>query len=149
MALFKAQAAECDIIITTALIPGRAAPKLILQEAVDVMKPGSVTVDLAAEAGGNIATTVRDKKIVTPNGVTCIGYSDLPSRCAGMSSTLFANNVTNFLLSMGDPKEKRFYIDHKDEAVRGVAYGRPQKGTVRKRAGKGGKGRKETSAHRL
>jgi len=120
MALFKAQAAECDIIITTALIPGRAAPKLILQEAVDVMKPGSVTVDLAAEAGGNIATTVRDKKIVTPNGVTCIGYSDLPSRCAGMSSTLFANNVTNFLLSMGDPKEKRFYIDHKDEAVRGA-----------------------------
>lgn len=120
MALFKKQAEECDIIITTALIPGRPAPKLILKEHVDGMKRGSVTVDLAAEAGGNIETTVKDEVVVTPNGVTCIGYTDLPSRCAAQASSLFGNNVASYLLSMGDQKAGRFYIDHEDEAVRGA-----------------------------
>lgn len=80
MRLFADQCKEIDIVITTALIPGRKAPVLITKEMVESMQPGSVTVDLAAEAGGNIETTVRDELIQTPNGVTCIGYTDLPSR---------------------------------------------------------------------
>ena len=120
MALFKKQAEECDIIITTALIPGRPAPKLILKEAVDVMKPGSVIVDMAAEAGGNCEMTVPEKKVVTANGVSVLGYTDLASRCAQQASSLFANNVSAFLLSMGDDKAGTFYLDHKDEAVRGA-----------------------------
>ena len=90
-----------DIIISTALIPGKKAPLLITQEMIDVMKPGSVTVDLAAETGGNIQTTVKNKVITTPNGVTCIGYTDLPSRLATQASTLYSNNISKFLLSMG------------------------------------------------
>ena len=80
----------------------------------------SVTVDLAAEAGGNVETTEPGKVIRTKNGVTCIGYTDLPGRCAAQSSTLFGNNVANFILSMGDAKEGRFEIRHDDEAVRGA-----------------------------
>lgn len=75
--------AEVDIIITTALIPGKPAPKLLLQEAVAAMRPGSVIVDMAAEAGGNCEATVPGKAAVTPNGVTVIGYTDLPSRLPG------------------------------------------------------------------
>ena len=101
MELFKKQAKDVDIIISTALIPGKKAPLLITKDMVDVMKPGSVTVDLAAEAGGNIETTQKDKVITTSNGVTCIGYTDLPSRLATQSSTLYSNNISKFLLSMG------------------------------------------------
>lgn len=117
------QCKEVDIIITTALIPGRKAPIMVTKEMVELMKPGSVTVDLAAEAGGNIATTVAGKVIQTPNGVTCVGYTDLPSRLATTSSTLYSNNLTKLLLSMGPQttKEKGFLkIDHEDPAVRGV-----------------------------
>lgn len=117
------QCAEADIIITTALIPGRTAPIMITKDMVGVMKSGSVTVDLAAEAGGNIETTVPNEKIVTDNGVTCIGYTDLPSRLATTSSSLYANNITKFLLSAGPQTTKtaeHFYIDHEDEAVRGM-----------------------------
>lgn len=125
MALFKAQAKEVDVIITTALIPGRPAPKLILQEHVDVMRPGSVTVDLAAEAGGNIATTRPGEVYTTPNGVTCIGYTDMPSRMAPQASLLFGNNVTKFLLSLVPPKGARgespmFGVDLEDEVTRGA-----------------------------
>jgi H+-translocating NAD(P) transhydrogenase len=101
MALFKQQAKDVDIIISTALIPGKKAPLLITKEMIALMKPGSVTVDLAAEAGGNIETTQKDQVIKTPNGVTCIGYTDLPSRLATQSSTLYSNNISKFLLSMG------------------------------------------------
>ena len=80
----------------------------------------SVTVDLAAEAGGNVETTEPGKVVRTKNGVTCIGYTDLPGRCAAQSSTLFGNNVSNFILSMGDAKEGRYEIRHDDEAVRGA-----------------------------
>lgn len=97
MALFKAQASEVDIIITTALIPGKPAPKLILADHVAVMRPGSVIVDLAAEAGGNCELTQPGRSIVTSNGVTVIGYTDLPSRLPGQASTLFANNVARLL----------------------------------------------------
>jgi len=120
MALFAKQCEECDIVVTTALIPGRPAPKLIKKEMVEKMRPGSVTVDLAAEAGGNVETTVPGKVVRTENGVTCIGYTDLPGRCAAQSSTLFGNNVANFILSMGDSKQARFEIRHDDEAVRGA-----------------------------
>jgi len=126
MALFAKQAKEVDVIITTALIPGKPAPKLILQEHVDALRPGSVTVDLAAEAGGNIATTRPGELHTTPNGVTCIGYTDLPSRMAPQASTLFGNNATKFLLSLQPPKDLRaegvqsFGIDLKDEVTRGA-----------------------------
>ncbi|ORX38067.1 NAD(P) transhydrogenase beta subunit-domain-containing protein [Kockovaella imperatae] len=115
MALFKQQAREVDIIITTALIPGKPAPKLILKEAVDVMKPGSVIVDLAGEAGGNCELTQPGEKIVY-NGVTIIGYTDLPSRLPTQSSTLYSNNITKFLLSIGE--KSSYNINLEDEVVR-------------------------------
>ena len=117
------QCADVDIVITTALIPGRTAPIMVTKDMVAKMKSGSVTVDLAAEAGGNIETTVADKKIVTDNGVTCIGYTDMPSRLATTSSSLYANNISKFLLSVGPHTSKEagyFNIDHDDEAVRGM-----------------------------
>lgn len=122
-AMLTEQCKEVDMIITTALIPGRKAPVMITKEMVGVMKNGSVTVDLAAEAGGNVETTVADQSIVTENGVTCIGYTDLPSRLATTSSSLYANNISKFLLSAGPQTTKQdgyFYIDHEDEAVRGM-----------------------------
>lgn len=125
--LFMDQAKEVDIIVTTALIPGRPAPLLITQEMIDVMKPGSVIVDLAAENGGNAAATVPGEKIVTPNGVTIVGYTDLVSRLPEQSSTLYSNNITKFLLSTGPhtTKEKGyFYVDPEDLAVRGALVAR-------------------------
>jgi NAD(P) transhydrogenase len=121
--MLSKQCEEVDIIITTALIPGRQAPKMITKAMVDKMKAGSVTVDLAAEAGGNIETTVMDEKFITDNGVTCIGYTDLPSRLPTTSSSLYANNISKFLLSIGPQTTKTkeyFHIDHEDEAVRGM-----------------------------
>eukprot|EP00667_Euglena_gracilis_P002420 EG_transcript_2419 len=105
MALFLQQCKDVDIVITTALIPGQPAPKLLTEEHIDAMKPGSVTVDLAAEMGGNIATTRPGEKYVYNGKVTCIGYTDLPSRLPTQSSTLFGNNVTKFLLAMGTQDE--------------------------------------------
>ncbi|KAI1297510.1 NAD(P) transhydrogenase mitochondrial precursor [Xylaria venustula] len=117
MKLFKEQAQDVDIIITTALIPGRPAPKLITKDMLDVMKPGSVVVDLAAEAGGNCEKT-QPGKLVTYNDVKIIGYTDLPSRLPTQSSTLYSNNIVKLLLSMA-PKDKSFGIDLTDEVVRG------------------------------
>lgn len=117
MALFAKQAKEVDVIITTALIPGKKAPTLILKEHIDAMKPGSVVVDLAAEAGGNIETT-RPGEIYTYNDVTHIGLTDFPSRLPTQSSTLYANNISKFLLSMS-PKD-HFHINLEDEVVRGA-----------------------------
>ncbi|CAB9508472.1 transhydrogenase, mitochondrial [Seminavis robusta] len=117
------QCEDVDIVITTALIPGRTAPTMVTKEMVAKMKSGSVTVDLAAEAGGNVETTVADQKIVTENGVTCIGYTDMPSRLATTSSSLYANNISKFLLSAGPHTSKEagyYFIDHDDEAVRGM-----------------------------
>jgi NAD(P) transhydrogenase len=117
MKLFMEQAKEVDIIITTALIPGKPAPKLITKEMVAAMKPGSVIVDLAAEAGGNCEATVPGE-LSNYKDVTIIGYTDLPSRLPTQSSTLYSNNITKYLLSMA-PQEKSFGIDFKDEVVRG------------------------------
>ena len=115
MKLFMQQAKEVDIIITTALIPGKPAPKLITAAMVAAMKPGSVIVDLAAEAGGNCEATVPGKLHIQ-NGVNIIGYTDLPSRLPTQSSTLYSNNIVKFLLSIG--KDSRFYVDLEDEVVR-------------------------------
>ncbi|KAJ5626652.1 hypothetical protein N7528_004079 [Penicillium herquei] len=117
MKLFMEQAREVDIIITTALIPGRPAPKLITKEMVAAMKPGSVIVDLAAEAGGNCEATIPGQ-LASYKDVTIIGYTDLPSRLPTQSSTLYSNNIIKYLLSMA-PKDKSFGIDFKDEVVRG------------------------------
>ncbi|KAI2974610.1 hypothetical protein CBS147323_1270 [Aspergillus niger] len=117
MKLFMEQCREVDIIITTALIPGRPAPKLITKEMVAAMKPGSVIVDLAAEAGGNCEATVPGE-LSKFEDVTVIGYTDLPSRLPTQSSTLYSNNIIKFLLSMS-PQEKSFGIDLMDEVVRG------------------------------
>ncbi|RYP40322.1 hypothetical protein DL767_001779 [Monosporascus sp. MG133] len=118
MKLFKDQAKDVDIIITTALIPGKPAPKLITKDMIEVMKPGSVIVDLAAEAGGNCEKT-QPGKLVTYNDVKIIGYTDLPSRLPTQSSTLYSNNIVKFLLSMA-PQEKSFGVDLQDEVVRGA-----------------------------
>lgn len=116
MALFMEQCKDVDIIVTTALIPGRPAPKLITNEMLAVMKQGSVIVDLAAETGGNCVAT-EPGELVVKDGVTIIGYTDLPSRLPTQSSTLYSNNVTKFLLSIGE--NGHFGIDLNDEVVRG------------------------------
>ncbi|KAK5656698.1 hypothetical protein OQA88_4244 [Cercophora sp. LCS_1] len=126
MKLFSEQAREVDIIITTALIPGKPAPKLITKAMVEIMKPGSVIVDLAAEAGGNCEKT-EPGKLVTHKDVKIIGYTDFPSRLPTQSSTLYSNNITKFLLSMA-PKDKEFGVDLTDEVVRGAIV--TQKGEI-------------------
>ncbi len=119
MALFAAQAAEVDIIITTALIPGKPAPELITAEMVQSMKPGSVIVDLAAEQGGNCALT-EPHQIVERHGVTLIGYTDLPSRLASQSSQLYATNLRHLLTDMCPEKDGELVVDMEDEVVRGA-----------------------------
>merc|ERR1712045_13140 len=117
MQLFHDQCKDVDIVISTALIPGKRAPILIKKYMIDDMKPGSVVVDLAAEAGGNFETT-KPGEIYTYNNVTHIGLTDLPSRLPTQASTLYSNNLTKLLLSMGDGKEN-FHLDMTDDVVRG------------------------------
>ena len=119
MALFAEQAKEVDIIITTALIPGKPAPELITEEMVRSMQPGSVIVDLAAEQGGNCALTQADR-VVDENGVTIIGYTDLPSRLSGQSSQLYATNLRHLLADMCPEKDGQAVVDMEDEVVRGA-----------------------------
>ena len=118
--LFLAQAPEVDIVITTALIPGRPAPELWTREMVAAMKPGSVVVDLAAEAGGNCALTVPDEKVVSDNGVTIVGYTDYPSRMATQASTLYANNIRHVLTDLTPEKDGRFRHNMEDDVIRGA-----------------------------
>ena len=119
MALFARQAMEVDIIITTALIPGRPAPKLITKGMVETMKPGSVIVDLAAEQGGNCALTEKDK-VVVKHGVTLIGYTDLPSRLAAQSSQLYATNLRHLLTELSPAKDGTIDVNMEDEVIRGT-----------------------------
>lgn len=127
MALFAAQAMQVDIIVTTALIPGKPAPKLITQGMVESMKPGSVIVDLAAEQGGNCVLT-EPGRVVHHKGVTIIGYTDLPSRMASMSSQLYGACVTAFLQELTlPPKDAEtkpdvpaFNLDLENEVIRGA-----------------------------
>ncbi len=122
--LFRQQAPEVDIVITTALIPGRDAPKLWLDDMVAAMKNGSVVVDLAAERGGNCDATVPDQKVVTENGVTVIGYTDFPSRMATQSSDLYATNIRHMLTDLTPEKDGVIVHDMEDDVIRGatVAY---------------------------
>ncbi|MXP48854.1 Re/Si-specific NAD(P)(+) transhydrogenase subunit alpha [Pantoea sp. Eser] len=120
MALFASQAREVDIIVTTALIPGKPAPTLITEEMVASMKPGSVIVDLAAQNGGNCALTVADQVTVTPNGVKIIGYTDLPSRLPTQSSQLYGTNLVNLMKLLCKEKNGEITLDFDDVVVRGV-----------------------------
>jgi len=114
------QAKDVDIIITTALIPGKPAPKLISEEMIQSMKAGSVIVDLAAAAGGNAALTVKDEIFTTENGVKIIGYTDLPSRLPTQSSQLYATNLVNLMKLLCKNKDGQIDIDFEDEVIRGA-----------------------------
>jgi NAD(P) transhydrogenase subunit alpha len=117
--MYAKQAREVDIIITTALIPGKPAPKLITAEMVKSMKSGSVIVDLAAEQGGNCELT-EPGKIAVKHGVTIIGYTDLPSRLARQSSTLYANNLFRLTEELCKTKDGVINVNMDDEAIRGL-----------------------------
>ncbi len=119
MALFAEQAKEVDIIVTTALIPGKSAPKLITAAMVESMKEGSVVVDLAAEQGGNCELTERDQ-VVVRHGVSIIGYTDLPSRLAAQASQLYGTNLRHLLTDMTPAKDGQLVIDMDDEVIRGA-----------------------------
>ncbi|RAR56180.1 NAD(P) transhydrogenase alpha subunit [Paraburkholderia unamae] len=119
MALFEAQAREVDIIITTALIPGKPAPRLIDAKTVACMRAGSVIVDMAAEQGGNCELT-QPGLVVNANGVTVIGYTDLPSRMANQSSQLYATNIRHLLTDLTPAKDGELKLDMDDVVQRGT-----------------------------
>jgi len=120
LAKFSELAPEMDIVITTALIPGRPAPKLWTAEMVAAMKPGSVIVDLAAERGGNCELTVPDQKIVSDNGVTVVGYTDFPSRMAAQASTLYSTNIRHMLTDLTPKKDGVIAHNMDDDVIRGA-----------------------------
>ncbi|MFG5380454.1 Re/Si-specific NAD(P)(+) transhydrogenase subunit alpha [Yoonia sp. R2-816] len=120
LAKFREIAPDMDIVITTALIPGRDAPELWTKDMVESMKPGSVIVDLAAERGGNCKLTVKGEKIVTYNGVTIIGYTDFPSRMAAQSSTLYATNIRHMMTDLTPEKDGVANHNMDDDVIRGA-----------------------------
>ena len=120
LAKFRELAPDIDIVISTALIPGRDAPVLWTRDMVEAMKPGSVIVDLAAERGGNCELTVADEKVVSDNGVTIIGYTDFPSRMATQSSTLYATNIRHMLTDLTPGKDGVVVHDMEDDVIRGA-----------------------------
>ena len=120
LAKFRELAPEVDIVITTALIPNREAPELWTEDMVAAMKPGSVIVDLAAEKGGNCKLTQMDKKIVTENGVTIIGYTDFPSRMGAQASSLYANNIRHMIADLTPEKDGVIVHDMEDDVIRGA-----------------------------
>ncbi|TQM93336.1 Re/Si-specific NAD(P)(+) transhydrogenase subunit alpha [Roseinatronobacter monicus] len=117
---FRELAPNVDIVITTALIPGRPAPKLWTEDMVQMMKPGSVIVDLAAEKGGNCDLTVMDERLVTENGVVIIGYTDFPSRMAAQSSTLYSTNIRHMLHDLTPEKDGAINHNMDDDVIRGA-----------------------------
>ncbi|ODQ38884.1 NAD(P) transhydrogenase subunit alpha [Mannheimia haemolytica] len=120
MALYAEQAKEVDIIITTAAIPGKPAPRLITKEMVDSMKPGSVIVDLAAATGGNCEYTKAGEIVVTDNQVKVIGYTDFPARLPTQSSQLYGTNLVNLLKLLAPNKDGQIEINFDDVVLRGV-----------------------------
>jgi len=118
--IYSEQAADVDIIITTALIPGRPAPRLITEDDVASMKAGSVIVDMAAAQGGNVAGSVAGEKVVTDNGVTILGYTDLAGRLPTQASQLYGTNLVNLLKLVTPDKDGRLTIDFEDVVQRGV-----------------------------
>ena len=119
MAMFAEQAKEVDIVITTALIPGRPAPELWTEDMVKSMQEGSVIVDLAAEMGGNCKLTEANK-VVSKHGVTLIGYTDLPSRLPSQSSQLYSTNLRHLMSDMCPEKDGELVVDMDDEVIRGA-----------------------------
>ena len=128
MAMFREQCQEIDIIVTTALIPGRPAPELITKDMVKSMKSGSVIVDLAAEQGGNCKLSKADE-IVTHQGVKIIGYTDLPSRLATQASQLYATNLRHMLSDLTPDKDGKIDINMQDEVIRGATVAHKSKVT--------------------
>ena len=120
LAKFRELAPEMDIVITTALIPGRPAPKLWTADMVALMKPGSVIVDLAAERGGNCDLTVPDQAIESPNGVRIIGYTDFPSRMATQASTLYSTNIRHMMDDLTPAKDGVPVVNMDDDVIRGA-----------------------------
>ncbi|HFC8518715.1 TPA: Re/Si-specific NAD(P)(+) transhydrogenase subunit alpha [Neisseria weaveri] len=124
MELFAEQARQVDIIITTAAIPGKPAPKLITKEMVESMKPGSVIVDLAAATGGNCELTKPGELFVTDNGVKIIGYTDMANRLAGQSSQLYATNLVNLSKLLSPNKDGEIALDFEDVIIRNMTVTR-------------------------
>ena len=118
--MYAEQVRDVDIVITTALIPGRPAPRLLTEEMVASMKPGSVIVDMAAGTGGNVAGSVPDKIIVTDNGVKIIGYTDLPGRLPTQSSQLFATNIVNLMKLLTPARDGLLELNLEDVVLRGM-----------------------------
>src|SRR3954466_1010690 len=118
--MYAEQTRDVDIVITTALIPGRPAPRLITEEMVAGMRPGSVVVDMAAGQGGNVAGSVPDEVVVTPNGVTIIGYTDLPGRLPAQASQLFGTNLVNLVKLLTPGRDGRLVLDLDDVVQRAV-----------------------------
>lgn len=123
-ALYAEQARDVDIIVTTALIPGRPAPKLITADMVASMKPGSVIVDLAAANGGNCELTRPGERVVSENGVVVLGWTDLAGRMPGQASQLYATNLVNLLTLLTPAKDGRLVLDLDDPVVRGMTVTR-------------------------
>ena len=123
-AMYDAEARAADIVITTALIPGRPAPTLITADTVAAMRPGSVIVDMAAANGGNVIGTVAGQSVHTANGVTIIGYTDLASRLAGQASQLFGTNVVNLMKLLTPAKDGAVVLDLDDVVQRGMTVAR-------------------------
>ncbi|MGK2855339.1 MAG: Re/Si-specific NAD(P)(+) transhydrogenase subunit alpha [Microbacteriaceae bacterium] len=119
-ALYAEQAKDVDIIITTALIPGRPAPRIITADMVASMKSGSVIVDMAAANGGNVEGTVKDQAVVTDNGVTIIGYTDLAGRLPATASQLYGTNLVNLLKLLTPDKNGTLVLDFQDVVQRSV-----------------------------
>jgi NAD(P) transhydrogenase subunit alpha len=119
--IYTEQARDVDIVITTALIPGKPAPKLLTAKDVSLMKPGSVIVDMAAAQGGNVEGSVAGKRVVTKNGVIILGYTDLPSRLPQQSSQLYGTNLVNLLKLITPNKDGVAVIDFEDVVQRSVA----------------------------
>jgi len=117
MALFMQQAKEVDIIITTALIPGRPAPKLITEDMVKVMRSGSVIIDLAAEQGGNCEIT-EPHEVIQKHGVTVVGYTDMPSRLPAQASQLYATNIYHLMTELCPDKDSNIVINMDDDVIR-------------------------------
>ncbi|MEQ9259256.1 MAG: Re/Si-specific NAD(P)(+) transhydrogenase subunit alpha [Roseovarius sp.] len=117
---FRELAPDMDIVITTALIPNRPAPKLWTKDMVEAMKPGSVIIDLAAERGGNCELTKPDERVVTENGVIIIGYTDFPSRMATQASTLYATNIRHMMTDLTPEKDGKPHHNMEDDVIRGA-----------------------------
>ncbi|MEU8249076.1 Re/Si-specific NAD(P)(+) transhydrogenase subunit alpha [Nonomuraea sp. NPDC048916] len=126
--MYDEEARAADIVITTALIPGRPAPSLIGAETVAGMKNGSVAVDMAAANGGNVAGTVSGERVVTDNGVTILGYTDLAGRLAAQTSQLYGTNVLNLLKLTTPEKDGRLTLDMDDVVQRGITVVRDGEG---------------------